>query len=75
MLVQLTVEDQALSTEKLQLNGSHLNPAFDPVLAAAPDTVKQFEDYDDTGVYNYGIFVRDRCSRCRRSRIVHCTKF
>ena len=61
------------------------HPATDQAAAAAnigggvddnvTGAVEPFGEYDDSGIYGYGIFTRDRCSRCRKSRIVRCTRF
>ena len=68
---------------------SYVNPAFTPENGHAhPGEVSDmqlergaeemlpepFGEYDDSGIYGYGIFARNRCSRCRMSRIVHCTR-
>ena len=62
--------------------GPVVNAAFEmeekeapPTAAEKPDPVAdQFGEYDDVGVYNYGIFTRNRCSRCRKSKIMYCTR-
>jgi len=79
-------EQYPVYPEKSQPNGSHINPAFStgiPLTSRDDDDEKiveptgpgaQFEDFDDTGTYGYGIFNRNRCSRCRMSRVMHCTR-
>lgn len=81
-------EKNLVTSSKVSLNAdgttsssNHIHPTtviqsqMEPELEPENPIPEPFEDYDDTGVYNYGIFRRDRCSRCRRSKIMYCTKF